>query len=49
VFAHLKDFDVSPDLSLHIQPDFNVTTKSPALGLVLNYKTPHKKQLPASF
>jgi hypothetical protein len=49
VFAHLKDFDVSPDLSLHIQPDFNVATKSPALGLVLNYKTPHKKQLPTSF
>ena len=49
VFAHLKDFDVSPDLSLHIQPDFNVNTKSPSLGLVLNYKTPHKKQLPTSF
>lgn len=49
VFAHLKDFDVSPDLSLHIQPDFNATTKSPGLGLVLNYKTPHKKQLPTSF
>jgi len=49
VFAHLKDFDVSRDLSLHIQPDFNVNTKSPSLGLVLNYKTPHKKQLPSSF
>jgi len=49
VFAHLKDFDVSRDLSLHIQPDFNVNTKSPSLGLVLNYKTPHKKQLPPSF
>jgi hypothetical protein len=49
VFAHLKDFDVSRDLSMHIQPDFNINTKSPSLGLVLNYKTPHKKQLPASF
>lgn len=49
VFAHLKDFDVSRDLSMHIQPDYNANTKSPTLGLVLNYKTPHKKQLPAVF
>ncbi len=49
VFAHLKDFDVSRDLSMRIQPDYNVNTKSPTLGLVFNYKTPHKKQLPTSF
>jgi hypothetical protein len=49
VFAHLKDFDVSRDLSLHVQPDYNISTKSPSLGLVLNYKSKQKKLLPSSF
>ncbi len=49
VFAHLKDFDVSRDLSMHIQPDYNTSTKSPSLGLVLNYKESQKKILPSSF
>lgn len=49
VFAHLKDFDISTDLSMHIQPDYNINTKSPSLGLVLNYKSNQKKLLPVSF
>lgn len=49
VFAHLKDFNVSRDLSMHIQPDYNINSKSPSLGLVFNYKTSQKKLLPADF
>ena len=50
VFAHLKDFDVSRDLSMHVQPDFNTTTKTPSLGFVFNYsKASQKKLLPSSF
>lgn len=49
VFAHLKDFDVSRDLSMHIQPDYNMDTKAPTLGFVLNYKSSSKKILPSSF
>ena len=49
VFAHLKDFDVSRDLSMHIQPDYNTATKSPSLGLVFNYNQKQKKALPSSF
>jgi hypothetical protein len=49
VFAHLKNFDVSRDLSLRVQPDYNLSTKSPSLGLVLNYKSGQKKLLPTAF
>jgi len=49
VFAQLKDFDVSRDLSMHIQPDYNIGTKSPSLAFVFNYKEPKKKMLPSSF
>jgi hypothetical protein len=43
VFAHLKQFDVSNDLSLQIKPQFNPATKSSGFGLVLNFKEPSKK------
>lgn len=49
VFGHLKDFNVSSDLSMHIQPDYNTNTKSPSLGLVFNYKSTQKKLLPTDF
>ena len=49
VFGHLKNFDVSRDLSMHIQPDYDINTKSPSLGFVLNYKSKQKKLLPHSF
>ena len=43
VFAHLKDFDVSNDLSLHITPNLNSTTGAPSLSLALvNKKKEHK-------
>ena len=47
VFGHLKDFDVSDDLSMHLQPDFNPVTKQPGIGLAFNIKKQTKKTLPA--
>lgn len=41
VFAHLKDFDVSDNLSLNIHPQFNAATKTPAINFTFNLK--HKK------
>lgn len=49
VFAHLKDFDVSNDLSMHIQPDYNFDTKSPSLSMALNFKNKTTKALPSIF
>jgi hypothetical protein len=43
VFAHLKQFDVSDDLSLQVKPQFNPNTRTPGLGLVLNFREPSKK------
>ncbi|GAC1397558.1 MAG: hypothetical protein NVSMB63_17920 [Sediminibacterium sp.] len=40
VFGHLKQFDVSNDLSMEITPAFNPGTKTPALSLTLNLKNP---------
>ncbi len=47
VFGHLKDFDVSPDLSLKIKPAFNpsVARSSTGLSLVLAVKSPSKSQV----
>lgn len=43
VFGHLKDFDVSDDLSMHVRPSFDVNTKVSNFGLVFNFKSkPHK-------
>ena len=44
VFAHLKQFDVSDDLSMNITPTFNPYTRTPALGLTLNLKNASHKQ-----
>lgn len=38
VFAHLKHFDVSDNLSMEIQPKFDPRFKTPGLGLVFNIK-----------
>ena len=46
VFGHLKDFDVSDDLSMHVQPTFIPETKSSGIGLVLNLRQPVRKLLP---
>jgi len=47
VFGHLKDFDVSDDLSMHLKPDYDPITKQPNVGVALNIKTSAKKILPA--
>lgn len=38
VFAHLKHFDVSDNLSMDIQPKFDPRLKTTGLGLVFNFK-----------
>jgi hypothetical protein len=43
VFAHLKTFDVSNDLSMSVTPVFNPVTRSPGLGLTLSLKNPTKQ------
>ncbi|TDO27129.1 DUF5683 domain-containing protein [Sediminibacterium goheungense] len=43
VFAHLKHFDVSSDLSMQVTPTFNPVTRSPGFGLVMNIKSPPRK------
>lgn len=45
VFAHLRDFDVSDDLSMQVHPSFNPFTKTPALTLNLNFKSPRQRKL----
>jgi len=47
VFGHLKDFDVSDDLSMHLKPDYDPITKQPNVGVAFNIKTSAKKILPA--
>jgi hypothetical protein len=48
VFGHLKDFDVSDNLSMHmqVQPTFIPETKSSNIGLVFNLQKPMHKLLP---
>ncbi|MFZ1799723.1 MAG: DUF5683 domain-containing protein [Chitinophagaceae bacterium] len=38
VFAHLKHFDVSDNLSMDIRPDFNPQLKTAGIGIVFNFK-----------
>jgi hypothetical protein len=45
VFAHLKDFDVSKNLSLRIQPDYQPGYRFPGLGIQLHGREPAKKPL----
>lgn len=42
VFGHLKDFNVSSDLAVNIQPNYNPTTQTK--GLSLNFKFRNKQQ-----
>ncbi|MBV9986989.1 MAG: hypothetical protein JO301_04885 [Chitinophagaceae bacterium] len=39
VFAHLKDFNVSDDLSMQIRPVFNPQTRGPGLSLSFNLRS----------
>jgi len=43
VFAHLKLFDVSDDISLNVHPDYDPQTKAGNLGLVFSIKKPQHK------
>jgi hypothetical protein len=45
VDAHLKAFDVSPDITMKIRPAFNYGTGSPGVSLVFSLKDKHAKQL----
>jgi Family of unknown function (DUF5683) len=41
VDAHLKAFDVSPDITMKIRPGFNYMTNSAGISLVFNFKDNH--------
>lgn len=43
VFAHLKEFNVSNDLSLQVAPTLNPITRTPGLSLKLNITNPSAK------
>lgn len=43
VFGHLKDFDVSSDLSMNVKPIFNPITRTPGLAFTLSPKKPEHK------
>ncbi|MBS1579818.1 MAG: hypothetical protein JST29_09285 [Bacteroidetes bacterium] len=43
VFAHLKNFNVTPDLSMKIKPTFDPITKTGGIGLVINFRNDTKK------
>ena len=47
VFGHLKEFDVSDDLSLEINPSYIPATKSSGVNLVFSLKNPVRKPLPS--
>ena len=38
VDAHLKAFDISPDLSLKIKPNYNPLAKAAGVSFVFNFK-----------
>lgn len=40
VFGHLKDFDVSSDLSMHVEPSYNIFNSTPSINVAFNFKTP---------
>ncbi len=46
VFGHLKDFDVSDDLSMQLQPTYIPETKSSGFSMVFNLRQPAHKALP---
>ena len=46
VFGHLKDFDVSNNLSLNIKPQYNPFTKTPALNFTFSLKNTKKELVP---
>lgn len=47
VFGHLKDFDVSDDLSMHIEPSYNPISKQGNIGIAFNFKNTARKNIAA--
>lgn len=45
VFGHLKDFNVSNDLAMNVQPSFNPNTRTPGLSLNFKWREKQKKTL----
>lgn len=45
VFAHLKHFDVSNDLSMQVSPQFNPATRTPSIALNFNWRERPKKPI----
>lgn len=45
VFAHLKDFDVSNDLSMQVTPSLNPYTRLPGVSLTLNLRNNTQKKI----
>ena len=43
VFGHLKDFDVTNDLSMNVKPQFNPLTRTPGLTLTFSPKKQERK------
>ncbi|MBH2005181.1 MAG: hypothetical protein I8H66_10865 [Sphingobacteriia bacterium] len=43
VFAHLRQFNISSDLSMQVHPQFNPANKMPSLSLSLNLREPARK------
>jgi hypothetical protein len=41
VFGHLRDFDVSPDISMHVSPTYFPYTKTP--GIAINFDLKYRK------
>ncbi|CAN5194814.1 hypothetical protein BH11BAC6_BH11BAC6_15640 [soil metagenome] len=47
VFGHLKEFDVSDDLSMHIKPTYDFSLKTTGMSVAFNFKTASRKALPS--
>ncbi|WP_153796940.1 DUF5683 domain-containing protein [Foetidibacter luteolus] len=45
VSGHLKNFDVSEDISMNIQPTYNTDTRTPSLSVAFNFKKPAPKKV----
>jgi hypothetical protein len=43
VYGHLKDFDVSNSLTMHVNPEFDPTTRTPGLAFTFSPKKPERK------
>lgn len=43
VFGHLRQFNISSDLSMQVHPQFNPVNKMPSLSLTLNLREPARK------